>query len=252
MSKASGLSWVDHLEELRKRIIWVLVVLSLSFILGFVVAQPAIIFLKDVSPIPDLDWNVFSPWDSIRIYVNVAFTVALVISLPFTLYQLWLFIKPGLRPEEQKASLLYVPFAFILSLGGLAFGYFVVFPFAMKFTTLIANNLELVLTYGIAQYFSFMFNILLPLGLLFQLPIIIMFLTKIRLLTPKRLRKFRRYAYFFLLLIGALITPPDVISAFIVTIPMIILYEISVILSGFVYRKQQRMDALNEAKYVEG
>lgn len=255
MSKSSPspkLTWVDHLEELRKRIIYVLIVLTVSLVIGFVAAQPLIILLKNVSPAADITWNVFSPWDSLRIYVNVAFAIAIIISLPFALYQLWLFVKPGLREEEQRASLLYIPFAFLLSVGGIAFGYFVVFPFAMKFTTLLTKNLGLVQTYGIVQYFSFMFNILIPLAVLFELPIVIMFLTKIRLLNPQRLRKFRRYAYFILLLIGALITPPDVISALIVTLPMIILYEISVLLSGMVHRKQLARDAAREAQFTRG
>lgn len=224
--------------------------LVITLIAGFAVAQPIIIYLKDVSPIGDVSWNVFSPWDSIRIYMNVAMIVALIISLPFTLYQLWLFIKPGLREEERRASVMYIPFAFLLCLAGLAFGYFVVFPLAFGFTSFIANNLGLVETYGIAHYFSFMFNILLPLGLLFELPIVIMFLTKIRLLNPLRLRKFRKYAYFMLLILGALVTPPDIISALIVTIPMIVLYEISVLLSGLVYRKQQIEDEKREAKFT--
>lgn len=249
MSKDEGMSLVDHIGELRKRVIWILSVLVLSLIIGFLAAQPTILYLKSVSPASVSDWHVFSPWDSIRIYVNVAFIFAIVISLPFTLFQIWLFIKPGLRVEEQRASLMYIPFAFFLCLAGLAFGYFLVFPLAFYFTTMITTNLNLTETYGIMQYLTFMFNILLPLGLLFELPIVIMFLTKLRILNPKKLTKFRRYAYFILLIVGALITPPDVISAITVTIPMIILYEISVGLSKVIYRKQKKADLAREAEY---
>lgn len=243
------MSLVDHLNELRTKVAWVLAVLVLSLIIGFIAAQPIILFLKSVPPASDIAWNVFSPWDSIRIYVNVAFVFAVVISLPFTLFQLWSFIKPGLRKEEQRASLLYIPFAFLLCLCGLAFGYFIVFPLAFFFTSMITGRLDLIETYGIAQYFSFMFNIILPLGLLFELPIVIMFLTKLRLLNPKLLIKFRRYAYFILLILSAMITPPDVISAVTVTIPMIILYEISLYLAKIVYRKQQEADTAREASF---
>lgn len=249
LAKQTEVTWIEHLEELRKRIIWILIVLVLTLIGGFLIAQPIILYLKDVPPASDISWNVFSPWDSIRIYVNVAFILAIVISLPFTLFQLWLFIKPGLKESEQRASLIYIPFAFLLCLGGLAFGYYVVFPFAFSFTGMITSNLGLIETYGISEYFSFMFNILIPLGLLFELPIVILFLTRIRLLNPNRLSKFRRYAYFVLLVFGALITPPDVISAITVTIPMIILYEISILLSRFVYKRQQIQDEKWEAKY---
>lgn len=248
MDNKDNMTWLDHFEELRKRIMWTLVVFVLSSIVGFMVTQPVIMFFKNASPISDVSWNVFSPWDSIRIYMNVAMLMAALITLPFALYQLWLFIKPGLNDKEQRASLLYIPFAFLLCIGGLLFGYYVVFPLAFKFTSFIAGNLELVETYGIAQYFAFMFNIMIPLALLFELPIVIMFLTKIRLLNPKRLRRFRKYAYFILLVVGALVTPPDVISALLVSFPMIILYEISVYLSGLVFRRQQALDAEREAE----
>lgn len=242
---------VDHLGELRKRIIWTLIVLVLTMIVGFFIAQPTILYLKSVEPASNIEWNVFSPWDSLRIYVNVAFIFALLVSLPFTLYQVWSFVKPGLRPQEQKASIVYIPFAFLLCLSGLAFGYFLVFPLAFFFTSTISGALQLTETYGISQYFSFMFNILIPLSLLFQLPIVVMFLTKLRILNPKILSKFRRYAYFILLIVGAVITPPDMISALIVTIPMIVLYEFSIMLAKIIFRKQQAEDEAREAEYSE-
>jgi len=125
---------------------------------------------------------------------------------------------------------------------GLAFGYFVVFKMAFLFTSAVTKNLQLQETYGITQYFSFMFNIILPLSLLFELPIVVMFLTKLRLLNPMRLRKMRRYAYLLLVVVATMITPPDATSAIIVAVPMIVLYEFSVFLSGIVYRKQLLQD----------
>ncbi len=122
-------------------------------------------------------------------YMNFALATGLLITLPFTLLQIWGFLKPGLREVERKASLIFVPFAFLMFLIGLAFGYFVVFRMAFLFTTSIAQSLQLSETYGIAQYFSFMFNILIPIALVFELPIVVMFLTKIRLLNPKLLKK---------------------------------------------------------------
>jgi len=182
-------------------------------------------------------------------YMSFALVVGLIVTLPFSLYQLWAFLKPGLRPEEQKASLIFIPFAFLLFLLGLAFGYFVVFQMAFLFTSGIAGKLELKETYGIAQYFSFMFNILIPIALVFELPIVVMFLTKLRILNPKRLHKIRRYAYMILVVIAAVITPPDAISAIIVAIPMIVLYEFSVMLSGVIYRKQLLQDQTWEKEF---
>jgi len=103
--------------------------------------------------------------------------------------------------------------------------------------------------YGAAQYFTFMFNIILPLAIVFEMPIVVMFLTKIRLLNPKRLHKFRRYAYMLLVILATVITPPDAISAILVALPLIVLYEFSVFMSGFIYRKQLAKDAEWEREF---
>lgn len=235
-------TFVEHLGELRKRIMVVVIVLVLGLIVGMLGAAPVISYLKNVEPASSIDWNAFSPWDSLRIYMNVSLAIAVLITLPIALYQTWAFVKPGLRPEEQRTSLLYVPGAVLLALAGLAFGYYLVFPMAFKFTTFLTGTLGLVETYGAAQYFTFMFNIILPLALLFELPMVIMFLTKLRIMNPKMMHKFRRFAYFILFVVSALITPPDVISAVIVSIPLMVLYEFSVLLSRVVYRKQQAAD----------
>ncbi|UUZ83030.1 twin-arginine translocase subunit TatC [Paenibacillus sp. P26] len=190
MEQEDAMSLVEHLTELRKRVIWVVIVLVLGMIVGLIAAKPLIQYITSIPPANTIDMlNVFSPWDSIKLYMNCALITGLIITPPFALYQLWAFMKPGLRPEEQKASLMFVPFAFLLFLLGLAFGYFVVFRMAFMFTTSITVSLNLKETYGIAQYFSFMFNILIPLSLLFEPPIVVMFLTKLRSLNPARLKK---------------------------------------------------------------
>ncbi|NBI28492.1 twin-arginine translocase subunit TatC [Chengkuizengella marina] len=249
MSSKQDMELVQHLGELRKRIIWVVIVLIVCMVAGFVVAQPIINYLREAAP--DISLNAFSPWDAVRIYVNVAFIFALVVSLPFTLFQIWAFVKPGLKPKEQKASLAYVPFAFLMVLVGLCFGYFVVFPLAFMFTSTITESLELIETYGLSQYFSFMFNILIPLAVIFQLPVVVMFLTKIKILNPKLLKKVRKFAYFILVVLGTLVTPPDAITALIVAVPMILLYEFSVLLSKRVYKKQLELDRAWEEEYGE-
>lgn len=242
---------VEHLAELRKRIFWVLGVLIIGLVIGLVFAKNVILFLKSVPPADNIAWHVFSPWDALRLYMNFGFVVALLITLPVTLYHIWAFVSPGLRETEQKASILYIPGAVVLFLAGLAFGYFVVFPMAFYFTTAISRSMGITELYGAAQYFSFMFNIILPLSVLFELPIVVMFLTKLRILNPKRLAKMRRYAYMVLVILSTVITPPDAISAILVALPMIVLYEFSVLLSGFIYRKQLVQDAAWEAEYGE-
>ncbi|KRE86383.1 preprotein translocase subunit TatC [Paenibacillus sp. Soil766] len=243
------MSLVEHLGELRKRIMWILVVLVIGMVGGLVAAKPVIRYLKSIPPADGIGWNVFSPWDALRLYMNFGLAVGLLITLPVILYHIWAFVKPGLRETEQKASLIYVPYAFLLFLVGLSFGYWVVFPMAFYFTSSISKSLEITEMYGAAQYFTFMFNILLPLACVFEMPIVVMFLTKIKLLNPKRLHKLRRYAYMLMVILATVITPPDAISAILVSVPLIILYEFSVFMSGFIYRKQLANDAAWELEF---
>jgi sec-independent protein translocase protein TatC len=245
------MTFLEHFGELRKRLIKVIIMLVLGIVVGLICAKPVIEYLKNVPPASEITWNVFSPWDAIRMYMNVAFLFGILISLPVALYQLWAFVKPGLKKEEQTASLLYIPGAMALFLLGLSFAYFIVFPMAFLFISTITKSLDLTETYGISQYFSFMFNILIPVSLLFELPAVVMFLTKIRLLNPKLLRKYRRQAYLVLVIAGTLITPPDAVSAIIVAVPMILLYEFSTMMSGIVYRKQLDADRELEASFAE-
>ncbi|WP_337100961.1 twin-arginine translocase subunit TatC [Paenibacillus sp. YIM B09110] len=243
---------LGHLGELRKRIVYILIALTLGLVVGLLLAQRVYNFLMSQKPANTISLHTFSLWDGIGMYMKFAFVIALIIALPIIAYQLWAFVKPALHEHEQRSTLKYVPFALIMFLIGLAFSYFVVFPLAFNFTRSVSEHLNLEETYGIAQYFTFMFNILIPISLLFELPLVIMFLTAIRLLNPKRLRKMRRVAYFIMIFIGVTVTPPDFISDVLVAIPLILLYEVSVILSGFVYRKQQDKDARWEAEFGQG
>lgn len=248
-NKEDEMSLVEHLTELRKRIIWVLAVLVVTMIAGFFLAEPLINYIKSRPPANELELNAFGPWDPIRVYMQFAFAIAFVVTLPFTLYQLWCFVKPGLREQEQKAALKYLPLAVVLFLIGLVFAYFVVFKMALMFTGIMSERLELKQTYGITQYLNFMFNIVFPISVLFELPVVVMFLTAIRLLNPKRLRKFRRFAYFILLVISGIVAPPDIMSALIVLAPLVVLYEVSILFAVSVHRKQEERDRAWEAEY---
>lgn len=245
------MTFIEHWKELRKRMMWCALFFALAFAVGMALAIPLVRYLTDIEPVRDITLNAFSPWDGIRIYMQVAVYAAILLSFPFILFQIWLFVRPGLRENERRASLMYIPFAALLLLAGAAFGYFVVFPMAFYFTGVLTNAMGLKETFGLAQYISFMLNILVPVSLLFELPVAVLFLTKLRILNPKRLAKFRRHAIIVLLVIAALITPPDLISALIVAVPMIVLYEFSIWLSRGVYRRQLAADKAWEAEFGE-
>ncbi|WKL00352.1 twin-arginine translocase subunit TatC [Paenibacillus amylolyticus] len=244
------MSITEHLSELRKRLIYVLSIFVLGLIAGFFVADPVYQYLTKAESAKGFVLHAFSFWDGIGIYMKIAGLFSLIITLPFTVYQIWKFVSPGLKPHERKATLKYVPYVFLLFLTGMAFSYYVIFPMALAFTTAITEKMGLVETYGMKQYFSFLFGIVLPVSLLFELPLLIMFLTGLRILNPIRLRKMRRVAYFVLIFIAVVITPPDFISDLLVMIPLLLLYEISVLLSAIVYRKQLAADEEIESPTV--
>ncbi|MFC4776834.1 twin-arginine translocase subunit TatC [Paenibacillus sp. GCM10023252] len=236
---------IDHITELRRRILFTLTLFVLAMIAALFLSPELLNYLKSVPPATAITWNVFSPWDALRMYMSIAFVIAAAITLPFALYQLWLFVKHGLSKEEQSATLRYIPYSVISFLTGLSFAYFVVFPMSFSFTSRIAHSMNLVETYGIAQYFGFMLSIVLPLAVAFELPIIVMFLTRIGLLNPRGLSRMRRFAYVILVVVASLISPPEFISHLMVFVPLVLLYEISVVLSRVVYNRRAKTMNLN-------
>ncbi|GAE09558.1 twin-arginine translocation protein TatC [Paenibacillus sp. JCM 10914] len=145
---------LEHIAELRKRILLVAAVFILSMIAGLIAAPYVLTLLKLHSPAFQVTWNVFSPWDGLRIYMSIGIVLSLLPTLPFALYQTWLFVNQGLSGREQKAALRFVPFSAICFIIGVAFAYFVVFPMSLAFTTGINSQMNLVETYGVSQYFG--------------------------------------------------------------------------------------------------
>ncbi|WP_051236739.1 twin-arginine translocase subunit TatC [Paenibacillus pinihumi] len=254
MKSGSMMPLLAHISELRKRLIKIFVMIAISTAGGLIISPKILNHLKTVPPASEISWNVFSPWDGIRMYMNIALIFAIAVTLPYILFELWQFVKAGLSKQEQKMALRYIPYTVLCFAAGLSFAYYVVFPMSYTFTTNISRKLELVETYGITQYLGFMMNIILPVSLAFELPVVVMFLTAIGILTPQRLRTMRRYAYLVLVIVSAMISPPEFISHLMVLVPLIVLYELSVWLSGIVFRKRQNRQemALAGAGKAEG
>ncbi|MDV2686638.1 twin-arginine translocase subunit TatC [Alkalihalophilus lindianensis] len=244
--EARDMSVMDHIGELRRRIMIVVVFFLIALIAGFFLATPLITYLQNAPTAQDLSMHAFKMTDSIRVFMTFAFASALIIIFPVILYQLWAFIRPGLHENEQKATLAYIPIAFILFLTGIAFSYFILFPFIIHFMSDLAERLNITEHYGINEYFSFLFQITLPFGLLFQLPVVVMFLTRLGLITPAFLSSVRKLAYFLLLVIAGFITPPELLSHLMVTLPLLLLYEFSIWVSRLTYRKVLRAQRLME------
>ncbi|HEX6593510.1 MAG TPA: twin-arginine translocase subunit TatC [Bacillota bacterium] len=225
-----------HITELRNRIIVSGIFFIIFFVLGFVYVKDIYsFFIKDLH----FDLNITSPGDIIWVYFTMAGLVALIGTIPVISIQLWLFIKPGLTMNERRASLKYIPAIFLLFIGGLVFGYLIfiklILPFLLSLNDDMFNEI-----FTVDKYFKFLFQVTLPFAFLFEIPIVTMFLTSLGMITPDFMRKTRKYAYLVMVIIGAAITPPDFILQILVAIPLIILYEVSIYLSSFIYRKKLR------------
>jgi len=242
------MSVIEHITELRKRLVIVVVFFFLAVIAGFLLSGPIIIYLQHTDEAKALTLNAFNLTDPLMVYMKFAFIIAFVITSPIILYQLWSFVSPGLYEKERKVTLSYIPISVFLFLLGVAFSYFILFPFVIDFMERISNKLDVNQVIGINEYFSFLIQLTLPFGLLFQLPVVIMFLTRLGIVTPMFLSKVRKYAYFVLLVIAALITPPELASHLMVSIPLFILYEISIWVSRATYRKSQKLRFEEENK----
>jgi sec-independent protein translocase protein TatC len=241
------LNLVDHLEELRKRII----ISALAFIVFFIVG---FIYVEDIYKwfVGNTKLLVLGPSDIMWIYFMLAGVVAATGTIPVLAFQIWLFVRPALRPNERKITVTYVPALFILFVLGLAFGYFVIFPMVLNFLVNIGQDM-FVTNFTAERYFSFILNMTLPFGVLFELPVVVMFLTSLGIINPFVLSKIRKYAYFVLVIIAVVITPPDFMSDFVVTLPLLLLYEVSINLSKFVYRKKlkKQQDEDREEEVIE-
>ncbi|UKS28650.1 twin-arginine translocase subunit TatC [Paenibacillus sp. HWE-109] len=235
--------WILHLTEVRKRLIIILAWFVLTFSAGLYVAPSILKYMKSQPMVGEIAWNVFSFTDGLMIYMKCAFLVALLFTVPLLLYQVWAFVKPGLTEVEAKSTLPYIPVSFALFIIGVSFSYWVVFPMMVRFMMSMNRKVGAVETYGIDRYFSFLFEIVFPMAIAFELPVVVLFLTRIGLLTPQRLKMTRKYAYVGLAITGSCISPPDMISHLSVTLPLILLFEISVMVAGWQWRSMQQSPA---------
>ncbi|NMD72805.1 twin-arginine translocase subunit TatC [Bacillus sp. DNRA2] len=239
------LGLIEHLDELRKRLIITVASLIVFFIIGFMYVEEIYAWL-----VRDLDVKliVLGPSDIVWVYIMLASIIAIAATIPVLATQIWLFVKPALKPNEIKVTLGYIPALFILFVIGIAFGYFVIFPMVLGFLINLGGEM-FVTNFTAEKYFRFVMNMTLPFGVLFELPVVVMFLTSLGIVNPYVLSKLRKYAYFVLVFIAIIITPPDFMSDFLVTLPLLLLYEISINLSKIVYKRRMKKAKEWEEKF---
>ena len=232
------MSFLDHIEELRWRIIYALIGVVIFTIVAWIFIDP-LVELVLLKPARDANASLqnLRPFGQLFMYVQVAIIVGTVASLPNIFYQLWKFIAPALKQKERKYILWIVIFSTFCFLAGIAFAYFVMLPLAMKFaeqfgTEAISNE------FAIDEYMSIIISVMLAAGVVFELPMISFFLSKLGILTPAFMRKYRRHAIVIILVLAAFLTPgADPVSQVILAVPLVLLYEISIFISMISSRK---------------
>lgn len=272
------MSFLDHLEELRWHVIRSLFVIVIFTILAFYYIQT--IYNKIIFAPATLDFPTFRalckasqfigfedalcikelPMSVINRTVMGQFTMALVSSFvigiiaafPYVSWEIWRFIKPGLHPHERKYSrgaVTSISFLFAL---GVLFGYYVMSPLAVYFFSNFHLSATIENQYDVTSYVSTIVMLVFGSGLLFQLPVVMYFLSQVGIVTPAFLKKYRKHAIVIILVVAAIITPPDPISQTLITFPLYILYEISIFISAIVARRKANelaKELANEKSY---
>ena len=259
------MNFLDHLEELRWHIIrsiaWILffaigAFVAKDFVFGTLIFGPKnndflsyqllCKFSKAIGAgesmcivPPKFNLQAVEFGELFTTHLKASFFVGLAAAFPFILWEFWKFIKPGLYDNEQKAARGFVFVCSALFLIGACFGYFVISPFAVTF--LAGYEIEGAIAQpSLTSFVNYMVMFTIPVGLVFELPILVYFLSKIGIVTPDFMRTYRRHAAVLILISAAIITPPDVITQFLVGIPLFILYEISIYISAMVVKRQKQ------------
>jgi len=232
------MTFLDHLEELRWRIIYSLIGIVLGTIIALIFID---FFINNILLFPAKTANFklqnLRPFGQLILYFQVAAIIGLILSFPNVVYQLWKFIAPALRQSEKKYIKWIVLFTTFCFICGIVFGYYLMLPLTLKFaagfgTTSIANN------FSLEEYLSIVLSIILGAGIVFELPMLSFFLSRIGILTPKFMRKYRRHAIVIIMILAAFLSPgTDPVSQVMLAIPLVFLYEISILVSKIFQKK---------------
>lgn len=260
------MSFLDHLEELRwllvRSTIAILVCATIAFFFSDFIFNEIIFGPKDPNFITyrifcelstelqlsesfcvkELPFNIQNTAieGQISLLIWTCITAGFIIAFPYILWLLWKFISPALYEKERKYAKSFISIASLLFFLGVLFGYFVIIPMSVNFFATFTVSPEIKNDINIQSYIGMIKTSVIACGLIFEMPIIIYFLSKVGLVTPEFLRKYRKYAIVLILVVAAIVTPPDVVSQIVVSIPLLILYEISIFISAIVIKNKEK------------
>lgn len=272
MSDEKEMSFLDHLEELRWHVVRALAVVFVFMIGAFfagkwifshIVFAPAsadfvtfhylcelgkIIHWEDRLCIDAIPLKIQSRLmtGQFTMHITASFVIGIILAFPYVFWEVWRFVKPGLHRKEKKFSRWAVAAVSFLFLLGVCFGYYVMSPLATWFLSTYSISDMISNEFDITSYVSTITMLVFGSGLLFQMPVVVYFLTRIGIVTPGSMRTYRKHAIIAILVVGAIITPPDPISQTLISLPLYLLYEISILISARVVKKMAR-EELEEA-----
>jgi sec-independent protein translocase protein TatC len=221
---------LEHMEELRDRIVKCVIAIGVAFIAGVFLAEPLLRRIQAEAN-AETGLDVVSPTDPITLFFKIALYIAIGIALPIILWQVIGFLVPGLTRKEKRLLYLSLPFVALLFVGGAAYGFFFAAPRALTFLSGFMSDIYEWSPEG-NQIVTFYLTLMIGLGLAFQLPIIMFVLAKLGVASPQKMRAFRKYAILILLIVSAVITPStDPFNMAIVAVPLLLLYEAGIIIS---------------------
>lgn len=244
-----SMSLLDHLNELRRCLTKACIAVFLCFIGCWVVVDPIFNTLVDplLNALPPGSHAMYTTLpEGFFTRMFIAFVAGVFVASPVIFYQIWFFIAPGLYDEEKRYI---IPIAFLSALffiGGGLFCFFIVFPYVFTFFISFATD-EIVAMPKVSDYLDFVLKLLIAFGLIFEMPLFSFFLSRMGIVTAHAMRTFRKYAILLIFIVAAILTPPDVVSQLLMAGPMLILYEISILIAAAFGRKRRSQKTDDQA-----
>ena len=233
-----------HLRELRNRIIICVICLLVFFMLGLSAAPRLVEYLTGIGKQYGYEFVYIAPQELLLQYFSIAMIAGVVMSAPVILYHVWGFIQPGLKKNENALFGGALAAGLVFFAIGVAFAYFIMLPFMLRFLIGLSRGSNVDASVSIANYIGFLMTIFLIMGIVFELPVVCVTLTSLGLLKVEWMVKFRKFVIIIIFFVAAVITPPDVVSQCMVAIPMLGLYQLSIIICSVISkRKKEKEDA---------
>ena len=247
--------FLDHLEELRWRILWSVIAITIFSVIGFALVYYFDVLDLLIAPVrtaredPDLQLIYLSPAAPFFVTLKLAIYGGIIMAFPIVAYQMWSFLSPALDKNEKRAIIPALYLGMLLFMAGVAMAYFAALPVTLEFFKTFEGD-ALLGTLEINQTLGFIVKILLGFGAVFEMPVVIMMLTAMGLVTPKFLREKRRHAILANTVLASFITPGDIITlTLMLLIPLLLLYELSIFLSAGIYKRRQKREEEEAKKY---